>query len=307
MATIKAGTYRFHDVPTKASFYNEAHFDFHTVAIVNGESYKLYCKTIYQDVNEPYDTASLQYIAVSSVPDLSELGFTFPFGRYVYDGSTKEWRTDLYGEGIQTITIPEDTDVSDEFGTWFAENAKPCISGVWKLKNFEDINFPTDNISQDVDFTITCGSALGMDVTLYCSRYFVPSSVHKEIDILIESSNPDLSDYGMTYPNVTIISTVSGWRNEDFGLTSDPDTLDFGTELQPVSAEFYEWLTANAVQPVATVTYNGSTIATLFGVQTATLKCSGMTMESDVVVDVAEQSGGGGETIEEYDGTIIIE
>lgn len=122
MATLK-GTWRFNDVLTKASFYNEVYFDFQTVAIINGESYKLYCNTIYQDVNEPYDSASLQYIAVSSIPDLSELGISFPLGSYVYDGSTKEWRTDLYGEGIQTITFTEEQEVSDEFYTWFTANA----------------------------------------------------------------------------------------------------------------------------------------------------------------------------------------
>lgn len=43
----------------------------------------------------------------------------------------------------------------------------------------------------------------------------------------------------------------------------------------------------------ATVTYNGSIIAVLQAGQTATLKCEGMKMQSDVVVDSAENSGGG--------------
>jgi hypothetical protein len=38
--------------------------------------------------------------------------------------------------------------------------------------------------------------------------------------------------------------------------------------------------------PQTCVTYNGEVIASLFGVQTATLKCAGMTMESDVVVEM---------------------
>jgi hypothetical protein len=36
----------------------------------------------------------------------------------------------------------------------------------------------------------------------------------------------------------------------------------------------------------ATISYNGEVIASLFGGQTATLKCAGMTMESDVVVEM---------------------
>lgn len=43
--------------------------------------------------------------------------------------------------------------------------------------------------------------------------------------------------------------------------------------------------------PVATITYNGSTIASLMGGQTATLKCAGMKMESDVVVEVDDGEG----------------
>jgi hypothetical protein len=49
-------------------------------------------------------------------------------------------------------------------------------------------------------------------------------------------------------------------------------------------------VTANAIQAAASVQYNGERIASLFGGQTATLKCKGMTMESDVVVEVAEQT-----------------
>lgn len=44
------------------------------------------------------------------------------------------------------------------------------------------------------------------------------------------------------------------------------------------------------------IKYNGSVIASPEAGQTATLKCAGMTMESDVVVDVAEQSGDGTDT-----------
>ena len=40
------------------------------------------------------------------------------------------------------------------------------------------------------------------------------------------------------------------------------------------------------------IRYNGSVIASPEAGQTVTLKCAGMKMESDVVVDVAEQSGG---------------
>ena len=74
-------------------------------------------------------------------------------------------------------------------------------------------------------------------------------------------------------------------------ITADGEefqTVDFGTEPQTVSEEFYTWLTENATQPSASVQYNGSTIAALFGGAAATLKCAGMKMESDVVVETPE-------------------
>ena len=40
---------------------------------------------------------------------------------------------------------------------------------------------------------------------------------------------------------------------------------------------------------MATISYKGSTIATLEAGQSATLKCAGMKMDGDVVVEVAEQ------------------
>ena len=70
-------------------------------------------------------------------------------------------------------------------------------------------------------------------------------------------------------------------------------TVDFGIESQSVSEDFYNWLIENASK-ATTITYNGAIIANLFGGQYATLKCDGMKMESDVVVNVAKVASGGG-------------
>ena len=84
-----------------------------------------------------------------------------------------------------------------------------------------------------------------------------------------------------------------GWYTDDFGDGIKTITIPSDSE---VSDEFYAWFTANAVSQGADVstttviTYKGSTIATLEGGKTATLKCKGMKMESDVVVKAAEQT-----------------
>lgn len=105
--------------------------------------------------------------------------------------------------------------------------------------------------------------------------------------------------------------SVSGWVSV-YAVDGDSDgwhdSLGDGIQTITLSADqevgdvFYEWFTENAVEvveddtnseddsgektPVATVTYNGETIASLFGGQRATLKCEGLKMESDVTVEV---------------------
>lgn len=68
-------------------------------------------------------------------------------------------------------------------------------------------------------------------------------------------------------------------------------TIDFGKAEQEVADDFCTWLTDNAIEirtPAATIAYNGEEIATLQDGQTATLKCAGMQMVGDVVMEVAE-------------------
>lgn len=75
-------------------------------------------------------------------------------------------------------------------------------------------------------------------------------------------------------------------------------TITIPTDSE-VSDEFYAWFTTNAAEvvedteetPVATIIYGGSVIASLNEGQTATLKCAGMKMESDVVVEVDDGEG----------------
>lgn len=187
MATIKKGTYRFNDELTQLTTihpetgYNEVSLPFTFTADLGIEGYEntvFTCSTIYQEprTEEEIDSngvGSLCYTAVASTPDLTPLGFTYPLGRYVWS-PTDGWEL----IGAQTITITEDTEVSDEFSTWFTANA----------------------VSLD----------------------------------------------------------------------------------------------AKEETPLATISYNGTTIASINCGQKATLKCKGMTMADYVLVEVAEQTGGGG-------------
>ena len=79
-------------------------------------------------------------------------------------------------------------------------------------------------------------------------------------------------------------------------------TVDFGSEEQEVSQEFYEWFTANAVEQdepeipdepetsteSITITYDGRIIATLTEGQSVTLHTSGKKAKTDIVVSISE-------------------
>ena len=73
-------------------------------------------------------------------------------------------------------------------------------------------------------------------------------------------------------------------RDYEIKLLEPVQTIDFGNTPQTVSADFYNWLLANANHASASIIYNGETIVNLFPGQTATLKCTGMKMTGDVVV-----------------------
>ena len=309
MATIKAGTYRFNDVLTAPSRdYFGAYL---TVPLNFTCSNILYAGTIVPTVNctsltfdyhwaegDEIGTWSIGYF-VSDVTAMFNVVYLYE------DNSGCYWLTEELGEGIKTITIQADSEVSAEFAEWFSANAAPVVehtvSGVWKFKDELTAEDGAD-IKQSVNFHYDlsgAGFGVDIDVRLYCSgfRVFWQSAYYDfnwlfvDID-RIEPSQVDVG--GTTYDVATALGyTVPGdnpIHKERWSITVAP-TIDFGTEPQTVSAEFYAWLTENATQPTATITYNGSTIATLNGGQTATLRCAGMNMESDVVVEIAEVSG----------------
>lgn len=282
MATIKKGTYRFNnELSGGCLYYSPLKF------VCDGVSYFGFGN---------WSNTDNDFILRYGTDDELMSGPSF------YYESTG-WLDTKY----QTITIPTDSEVTEEVCEWFTTNAveQKQISGVWKLKDFPEIKFPEDNLEHEgVSFSFKCMSdELGGEIRFDCRCVHVPSVAHKEMSVQVYATEPDMSSLGWEYPFSQIISTLDGWRSAEFGLSTDPDTWDFGTEPQYVSCEFYSWLTKNATQPTTYVSYNGSNIANLFCGQTATIKCEGMKMESDVVVKVTKESG---ETIEEYDGTIII-
>lgn len=354
MAEIKAGTYRFNDVLTVPSELFSVDLIFTVNGILSidddGEVVSLSegfsaCTELQAGLSDIFTDG---YMVMSFVTEDSPFGAIPAYDeRYgfdaIYTGFTNQGFTvqeTLKGYG-QTITIPEDTEVSPEFYAWFAANTveQKQISGKWKWKDeltwpsfdagYHDFpidfsivqSFTESQVQEFVDFLAAQGVANSIVVQPYTL-----TTNYSGFELFVsgtESSSEEGTYWILDYKDAVVTSkpydaevinfagdmffdvneaysSFNGWH--DFGdLRGLLQTIDFGTEPQTVSAEFYEWLTANATQPTATITYNGATIATLNGGQTATIKCAGNKMKSDIVVEVAEQTGG------ECSGTHVIE
>ena len=250
MATIKAGTYRFNDVLTLPSAVIVQYVDFTTIFQASGQTFLMTCVGMVVDT----ENGVVQYAVVASEPDgaLNETPEVFSVA-----GLGDGFDTGTFGNDVQTITISTDQEVSDEFVEWFSANAveQKQISGVRKFKDV--LTIPDDYLNQKIAFTCSViyeGELLDVQ---FC-----------QIDIAEYNDN----DHRMTY-GVNMGSYVteyyacwleSGTWEDIFG--EGIKTIDFGTEPQTVSAEFYNWLTANAIRTDAITT--GYRFLDLQGLQT---------------------------------------
>ena len=187
------------------------------------------------------------------------------------------WQTSSYGDDIQTITFNGETEVSDEFYTWFIENAVDVtpkkINGMWLFN--EVLTAPPTTILLDSTASIMCeeGSVFyGIEVSPQC-----------------EMSYKYTDGEGFT-----AYDSTSGWAHEGYRRIS------FANEIT-VPDDFYAWFVANATPPSASVQYKGRTIANLFGDQSVVLKCKGTKMETDVIVKAS-----GSQQVQTYKGEVEV-
>ena len=134
-----------------------------------------------------------------------------------------EWREDDTEES--ETNKKDDTDPSDTSGT--SEPVKYTLSGVWKFNNsISSFDFP----DQDVNFVSNSISFVEMKFENGYLVYVVG-------DVMSESA-----------AEVDAETTLLSFLDDSFSV------VDFGTEPQEVSEEFYEWFTSNAkIRTVYTV------------------------------------------------------
>ena len=164
------------------------------------------------------------------------------------------------------------------------------VKGTWKF-NDELISPAADIIEENINFTVNADySFFGTRITYVgiCNGFEIYPEYSNLLNYNIVDSDP--ADIGLSFPTkLSPYSARGGW---DSSFDESIRTITFTSE-QEVSAEFYDWFVANA-QHMTAITYNGTVIASPEAGQTATIKCAGKKMESDVVVEVPESGGGSG-------------
>ena len=193
---------------------------------------------------------------------------------------------------------------------WLEENATQVVTAIIKAGTYrfnDMLSAPSAQLEQDIDFTVNVefeGQSYFVSCGAMAPGLTGPNADLADLQYLFVASEPDLGcspdgNWGYVYD-----ASAEGWH-----FPSQTVTIPNNSE---VSAEFYEWFTTNTKPVLASIHYNGFTIASLTGGDTATLKCKGMKMEDDVVVEVAEVSGCGTAVATkkdvnfyDYDGTLL--
>lgn len=253
MTTIKVGKYRFNDVLTAppVDYGKGFQIQFEINVTFQGNNYTAFCDAV--SLEHFVDSPFYFEFAVYKVSDIGDYN-----DQIIVYNSEVGWKTDLYGEGIKTITIPNDTDVTPEFYEWFTANAKGQISGVWKFKDY--ISIPDYNIIQDVNFSCSFDAPeVGIsNCVLSCNGIYLYCVDHAyKIEVLYDvvSSVPDISGLlGVSFPYALQVYKEF-WGADGYKWVIPAQTIDFGTEPQYVSVDFYNWLTENTKPIVEDIDY----------------------------------------------------
>lgn len=233
MSTLK-GIWKLKDVPTAPTGILSESISFTFKGTYEGDEDATFICDHIQVTNSP----EVRY----TITDVSHNGTTEYLGNNQLVYTSGGWYGSDSGRDYQTITFPEEQEVSDEFYAWFTANAADAapkkISGSWEFKSQPTLTSIEEEVRYTVNSTIT-------DVyhTLNCYKLAVNGG---GIIYHYDSATPEM-DIELPYwvHPYTVSDTLGIWRTDLYG--TGIKTITF-TEEQEVSAEFYAWLTANAVE-----------------------------------------------------------
>ena len=255
MATIKAGTYRFNDALTAPGANLSQEMAFQTpIVTIEGESLpNSYVTISVSPSNTIYDgTITVAYW-------LTDGGNFTVYNSYGDIGwnwlkAENDNIAELSHYG-QIITIPNDTEVSAEFAEWFTANAVADgvqISGKWKFKDV--LTESAVELYANVNFTVSVFTD-SYQGTAYCDHivFTADNESYSRLYNTLRFNVAELVPPFKYLPTPVQLLMYQTAAQDEVGGIWDIDiygegikTIDFGTEPQTVSAEFYNWLTANA-------------------------------------------------------------
>ena len=159
------------------------------------------------------------------------------------------------------------------------------------IYRFNDVIKATSNMTEYFGEFVTNSdhnAEYGIEVVGHFSQISVSCTGTDNIKISYELIHMT-PDVGVEMGEVIVYDSNKGWYNET--LPFELQTIMVIAEIDWYSDEFCEWFTANTKR-AHSVWYGHYNIANLFSGQTAKIKCKDLTMRSDMVIEVAEQSGG---------------
>lgn len=313
MATLQ-GKWRFREVLViDADLSQNVNFTSTTI-FEDGTTRSLTCSAIYVTQTTDDATGHVDYTIESVVPDDSG---TYPKTTEVYMDSDLGWGSSLVGQSLQIMADFGSTpqEVSDEFYTWFTANAveQTQVSGKWKFNSkinsipydvFEmsysasyHESFITDHGANIVPVQFADAELGNATITrISPSTFFadmfvdgVPTKFYENFVIGGNFENSELS-------NLCV----------DVKLLADIET-NFGADPQYVSVAFYNWLMENATTVSVSVSYNGSTLVSLFRGDTVTLNTTGTQLEDGIRIEVYDGGSTGSGGNEDCAGAHIID
>ena len=240
MATIKAGTYRFNDVLISPSAGLEQIIAFEVSLNIGGVGeVNANCSKIKVEKTEAYNAPNMQFYVLNTTPNIG-----LPAdGAYstVYFAEGDEWTPSIGGIQLQTIVIPEDAEVSDEFATWFAANTTSemvlpedktnilydgkCIAS---LEAGQTATLPCEGKEMATDIAVIAPKS-GGDGEFPADRYF--EGGYAEVNLPNATKIKQYSFYydanltNINMPNVTSIGQYAFYCCSNLALTELPSGL----------------------------------------------------------------------------------
>lgn len=257
---LKAGTYKWNNelsFPAEG-FSASINFTVSTTYIDTNTEVIAYCSSLEYDTGTPM----LYYFLDNYIPNFDANGtIVKAYGNYNLDG-LNIWNPH-FEEDFHTITVTEDTEVTDDFLTWFTANAKPVITlGNYRFNDV--LTKSAQDIYETFDFYAYYCISIRENYSgrVYCTSMKTvvdqdhPFELFYTADALSEKRDQDFfGEAGYSYPYDECVYVEFADGSHEFRYVDGTRTGQFIglLEDQVVNWSFWEWFSTNTKKQNAEV------------------------------------------------------